>query len=117
MPILTDNPAWWAMLLRVGVYLGKVVLFLFLYMWIRWTLPRFRYDQLMRLAWCGLVPIGLALTALAIALVYVNESDTIWLALPGNVLILAIVLGLASRSRVPITGRQASLPAVETGAA
>lgn len=49
------------MLISVGVFYAKIWCFLFFYMWVRWTLPRFRYDQLMHLAWKGLVPIGLAL--------------------------------------------------------
>lgn len=39
--------------------LGKTVAFIFFYMWIRWTIPRFRYDQLMKLGWKVLFPLAL----------------------------------------------------------
>jgi NADH-quinone oxidoreductase subunit H len=45
-------------LLGVAAFSIKVVLFCLLFMQIRWTLPRFRYDQLMRLGWLGLFPIS-----------------------------------------------------------
>jgi len=49
----------------------KVAAFLFLFVWVRWTLPRFRYDQLMSLGWKALVPLGLLNIALTTAfLVY-----------------------------------------------
>ncbi|HLX90436.1 MAG TPA: NADH-quinone oxidoreductase subunit H, partial [Puia sp.] len=37
----------------------KVAIFIFFFIWVRWTVPRFRYDQLMRLGWKGLIPLAL----------------------------------------------------------
>ncbi len=45
--------------LSVAVFSVKVLAILFIYIWVRWTLPRFRYDQLMHLGWKGLIPISL----------------------------------------------------------
>jgi NADH-quinone oxidoreductase subunit H len=42
---------WWATLLGAGVFLVKVVAFIVFFIWVRWTVPRFRYDQLMKLGW------------------------------------------------------------------
>ena len=38
---------------------GKIVIFIFFFMWVRWTIPRFRYDQLMRLGWKILIPLAI----------------------------------------------------------
>lgn len=46
-------------LVQVGVFFTKIAVFMLIFVWVRWTVPRFRFDQLLRLAWGSLIPIGL----------------------------------------------------------
>ena len=46
-------------LIGMGVLLVKIFAFIFFFMWVRWTVPRFRYDQLMGLGWKTLIPLAL----------------------------------------------------------
>lgn len=46
-------------LLQLGFFFGKVIFFIFFFMWVRWTIPRFRYDQLMNLGWKILIPLSI----------------------------------------------------------
>ena len=61
-----------ATFLQVMMFIAKLVFFAWLFIWVRWTLPRFRYDQLMNLGWKVMLPLGLAnlvATALVLALI------------------------------------------------
>ena len=60
------------MLIHIGVFFAKVIFFIWFQMTIRWTLPRFRYDQIMKLGWKILLPLSLAnilITGIVILLV------------------------------------------------
>ncbi|MCE2773238.1 MAG: NADH-quinone oxidoreductase subunit NuoH [Bacteroidetes bacterium] len=57
-------------LIGVGVMFAKTVFFIFVFMWIRWTIPRFRYDQLMNLGWKVLIPLSLVNLAITGLVMY-----------------------------------------------
>ncbi|MDR1145908.1 MAG: NADH-quinone oxidoreductase subunit H [Verrucomicrobiales bacterium] len=63
-----DGVPWWFGAAHILVFLGKMAFFIFLFIWVRWTLPRFRYDQLMGLGWKFFIPLGLANILLTAAL-------------------------------------------------
>lgn len=60
-----------AAVIQFGFFLGKVLFFCWLFIWVRWTLPRFRYDQLMTLGWKVMIPLSLAnVSVTAVVLLY-----------------------------------------------
>lgn len=50
---------WWLVSAQILTFILKMCLFIFLFMWVRWTLPRFKYNHLMELGWKYLLPLGL----------------------------------------------------------
>jgi NADH-quinone oxidoreductase subunit H len=52
--------AWWKTFLTFGSFAAKTYFFVLVYIWVRWTIPRFRYDQVMQLGWKILLPVALA---------------------------------------------------------
>lgn len=50
----------WVTLIGVAVMFAKVLFFIFFFIWVRWTVPRFRYDQLMKLGWNIMIPLAIA---------------------------------------------------------
>ena len=55
-PVVANNVV---TLVGVAAMFAKIFLFIFFFMWVRWTLPRFRYDQLMKLGWQILIPLAI----------------------------------------------------------
>jgi len=60
-------------LLAVSIFVLKAFFFLFFFIWVRWTVPRFRYDQVMRIGWRGLLPFAIANLVLYAILIAVWE--------------------------------------------
>jgi NADH-quinone oxidoreductase subunit H len=62
-------------LLQVGIFIGKLLVFMALFIWVRWMLPRFRYDQLMDLGWKRFVPLALSnIVVTAVVLYFLNSK-------------------------------------------
>jgi NADH-quinone oxidoreductase subunit H len=101
-------------LLSILIFFLKTLFFLFVFIWIRWTLPRFRYDQLMSLGWRVLLPLALGYIVLIAAAVLVLDRLGVprdWrfgLAMFAlNVVVMVLVFALLDRGRVisPAYGR------------
>jgi NADH-quinone oxidoreductase subunit H len=61
-------------LLGFAALFAKILFFLFLFIWVRWTIPRFRYDQLMDLGWKKLIPLALAnMIITAVVILWLNK--------------------------------------------
>lgn len=57
-------------IIRALVFFGKTIVIIFIFMWVRWSLPRFRFDQLMGLAWRALIPMSLVILLVTCVVVY-----------------------------------------------
>ena len=114
-----EDTSIWAMIFKMLVLGGKIAFFVFVYMWIRWTLPRFRFDQLMRLCWRGLVPAGMGVAALAALMVYwkLPAAQSWWVkvvwGIVGNAAVLVLAAAFVTLTKLKATGRQTNLSEID----
>ena len=78
------------------VFFGKIFFFIFFFMWVRWTVPRFRYDQLMNLGWKTFIPLSILNVVITGAGLLYNFKYATWL-----IAIVMIVLAVTSTVRAP----------------
>ena len=107
---LWDNTPPWPVLKTLVTFLAfalKTGFFIFTYMWIRWTLPRFRYDQLMALGWRVMLPLALAYivvvaaAVLLLAMAGIQQGPLHGLILFAmNVVLVVLLFGWADRGRI-----------------
>lgn len=57
---LPEIPDFWKAVLDISVFTAKTAFFIFLFIWVRWTIPRFKYNQVMKLGWSRLLPLSIA---------------------------------------------------------
>lgn len=101
-------------LLQFGVVLVKIFFLIFMTMMVRWTLPRFRFDQIMRLAWEGMIPTSLLLVLIVSFWVYLDWTAWLWTG-SAVALIIMLVVGPrlpsgGSNRRVALHGSRFSAP-------
>ena len=102
------EPSVWKTLATLTAFGLKTGFFLFTYIWIRWTLPRFRYDQLMALGWKVLLPLSLGYIAVIATAIWYLQQQLDWtygtpfaLALGGlNLVLVALVVWWLDRGRI-----------------
>jgi NADH-quinone oxidoreductase subunit H len=95
-------------LLTFGFFWVKVLSFVFVFIWVRWTLPRFRYDQLMSLGWKFLLPVSLAyivvVAGVALGLQFAGIYPESWkfalTMLVVNVVLMGLIVGVLDRGRL-----------------
>lgn len=93
----------WSGLISFGIFSVKTAIFLFVFIWVRWTLPRFRYDQLMNFGWKFLLPV--ALTSIVVTgILWVTTQSRLLVGI-GNVvaafIVVSIVAGLLVMNKTP----------------
>jgi len=93
MPWVTGGTEWWHTALKLVFLCGKAGLFILMYMLIRWTLPRFRFDQLMGLAWKVLIP--LSIVNLLCAMI-VREFQLPLICITATSIVLLFAMGYAA---------------------
>ena len=85
----------WSGVISFAIFFVKTGIFLFVFIWVRWTLPRFRYDQLMNLGWKFLLPVALTSIVVTGTLWIATNGNRLWIGI-GNVVAAFIVVSIVA---------------------
>ena len=92
---------WWLGFLQFVIVIFKIFLMVAFGMAVRWTLPRFRFDQLMKLAWEGMIPVSLLVVLVTSVWIYLGLQDWMFLASLGTIVIIFVVHPFMPRQANP----------------
>jgi NADH-quinone oxidoreductase subunit H len=134
-----------ANVIRALVFFGKTMAIIFVFMWVRWSLPRFRFDQIMNLAWRALIPISLAMFMVTAVIIYLwGDKERAFMRVSGSMalallaanvivtiatMLISVILPAAPDTnhkiripnsrfqRTPLPGRRVGTPALSRPAA
>lgn len=109
-----DATSIWAVFAKLAVFFGKIIFFITMIIVIRWTIPRLRYDQVMQMAWQGVIPLALALVVVVATLVFLGLTGIV----PMLIANIAVAMGFwllspklisaTANRRVPLYGSRFS---------
>jgi NADH-quinone oxidoreductase subunit H len=105
--------AWWMGIIQLVVVVAKMSILIAFAMAIRWTIPRFRFDQLMRLAWEGMIPTALFLLVVVSFFVFFGWQEWMWGGSLGTIVVIYLISPLMPRQadpnhKVPLAGSRFS---------
>jgi NADH-quinone oxidoreductase subunit H len=108
-------------IVRAIAYFVKTLAVIGIFMWVRWSLPRFRFDQIMNLAWRALIPIALVILLATAILIWLMGATArpymrvggwmaIWLLIVNAIALAVIVAGSLIVPAAPDTNRRLRIP-------
>ena len=99
--LTNGGDVWWMGIIQFVVVLFKMFLMVAFGMAVRWTLPRFRFDQLMKLAWEGMIPTSLLVVLITSVWIYLGWQDWMFVASLGTIMIIFIAHPFMPRQPEP----------------
>ena len=99
----------WSGVISFAIFFIKTGIFLFVFIWVRWTLPRFRYDQLMNFGWKFLLPVALTSIVVTGTLYITTDGNLVWIGIGNTVaafIVVSIVAGMLAMDNNSKTAAQ-----------